>query len=98
LIGDLDIQNLDWKLARDLYQQIRQLDPNDEKARILSIELSYRLHDKVQALKELDTYLDYLEQNNKLAHAQDFMKQFELDYPDWKDLNTRTMRLANKRQ
>jgi tetratricopeptide (TPR) repeat protein len=96
LIGDLDIQNLDWKSALEIYQQIRELEPNDEKARILTMELNYRLHNLAQALKDLDAYLDFLEQNNKLVQAHNFLKQLELDYPDWKDLPSRTTRIANK--
>jgi len=56
-IGDIDMQRVDWKQAIAVYEQIRDLDPNDEKARLTLVDLYYRFGRQVEALKELDDLL-----------------------------------------
>ena len=60
-MADIDMQHLDWKRALRVFEQIRTLKPEDSEARIRLIDLNFKLAKKAQALKELDSYLDYTE-------------------------------------
>ncbi len=60
-LADLDLQSLDWREALRAYEQIRQLDPNDEEARTRLVELNFHLGQEGRGLTELDNYLEYLE-------------------------------------
>ena len=42
-MADIDLQSLDWRQALRIFEQIRTLDPNDEKSRSNLIELNFRL-------------------------------------------------------
>ncbi len=56
-IADIDIQRLDLKKAMRTCQQIRDMDPTDERARLTLIDLHYRLGNQSEAIKELDGLL-----------------------------------------
>jgi len=58
-IGEMDTQRGDWKRAISTYEQIRKVDPQDEKARMLLIELYYKVQPP-RAIQEIDEMLkDY---------------------------------------
>jgi tetratricopeptide (TPR) repeat protein len=56
-IGDLDMQRIDWRRAVSVYQQIRDLAPDDERSRLMLMELYYRLNRPRRAIEELDELL-----------------------------------------
>ncbi|PWH15884.1 MAG: hypothetical protein DDG59_10675 [Anaerolineae bacterium] len=89
LIGDLDRQNLEWRQALSIYDQIRQIDPQDEQARLQLVDLNLRLQREPQAITELDAYLDFLKQKGEIQRAQQFIHQLLADYPDWSVLRRR---------
>lgn len=60
LMADIDMQSLDWRNALRVFEQIRTLQPDDEKARSMLVELNFRLNQSAQALSELDNYLSHL--------------------------------------
>lgn len=59
-VADIDLQSLDWRQALRVFEQIRTLQPDDEKARSTLIDLNFRLGQEAQALAELDGYLSFL--------------------------------------
>src|SRR4030043_2199710 len=59
-MDDMDIQSLDWRSAIRVYEQIRTMDPDDEKARNMLFDLNIRLGQASQAVSELDNYLNHL--------------------------------------
>jgi tetratricopeptide (TPR) repeat protein len=59
-MADIDVQSLDWRQALRIFEQIRTLQPNEEKARLKLIELNFRLGQESQGLAELDNYIAYL--------------------------------------
>ncbi|NLF79057.1 MAG: tetratricopeptide repeat protein [Chloroflexi bacterium] len=56
-MADIDISRLDLRGAMRTYEQIRKLDPEDERARRALVDLNYRLNDPVSAIRELDGLL-----------------------------------------
>lgn len=53
-MGDIDMQRVDWKRAIAVYERIRDLAPDDEKACVTLIDLYRRLGRHREALEELD--------------------------------------------
>jgi tetratricopeptide (TPR) repeat protein len=62
-MGDLDVQNLDWRQALRSYEQIKELVPDDEKASMAIVDLHFRLGQAPQAIDQLDAYLTYCIRN-----------------------------------
>ncbi|NLF78362.1 MAG: tetratricopeptide repeat protein, partial [Chloroflexi bacterium] len=56
-MGDIDVSRLDLREAMRTYEQIRKLDPDDERARRALVDLNYRLDNPVSAVRELDGLL-----------------------------------------
>lgn len=59
-IADIDMEQFDWKRALVGYKELRQLDPDDEWIAITLVSLCYRTGQKVNAVRELDTYMKQL--------------------------------------
>lgn len=59
-IADIYMQSLDWRQALQVYKQISNLEPNDNNARQLTIDLYLRLGQVESAITELDDYLSYM--------------------------------------
>jgi tetratricopeptide (TPR) repeat protein len=58
-IGETDMQRGDWRRALRTYEQLKSIDPQDERARLMLIELYYKV-DPPHALQEIDEMLkDY---------------------------------------
>lgn len=89
LIGDLDRQNLEWRQALAVYEQLRQIDGDDEQARLQLVDLNLRLQREPQAIVELDAYLEHLMRKGQPQRAQQFLNQLLVDYPDWSVLKRR---------
>lgn len=67
-LGDIEMQRLELRPALRAYENIKNLEPTDEKARRMLIDLSYRLSDPVSAVRELDSLLQmYAKQRNGKA-------------------------------
>ncbi|MFZ5810345.1 MAG: tetratricopeptide repeat protein [Chloroflexota bacterium] len=83
LMADIDLQNLDWRKALDLYEKIRKLDPTDEKARVQLVELNLRTQQEPQAVVELDDYIELLKRQGKVNKAREFLEKLSAEYGDW---------------
>ncbi len=67
-LGDIEMQRLELRPALRAYENIKNLEPTDEKARRMLIDLSFRLSDPVSAVRELDALLQlYAKQRNGKA-------------------------------
>lgn len=60
LLADIDMQRFDWKRALAAYRELRQLDPEDEATAITLVGLYFRVGQAVNAVRELDKYLNQL--------------------------------------
>ncbi len=81
-MADIDLQSLDWRQALRIFEQIRTLEPNDEKARSNLIELNFRLGQEHNALAELDDFLRYLASTGQRHKAQDFLEKLVNESPE----------------
>jgi tetratricopeptide (TPR) repeat protein len=80
-MGDLDMSLLDWRRALRMYEQILELDPEDEKARSIAIDLNLRLGQEDQAGRVLDRYLEHLVKQGKSAAAMNLLEELAREYP-----------------
>ena len=53
MMGDIDLSRLDQRRALRVYEQIRTIDPIDDKARVSLIDPNFRIGQEDQAAKEL---------------------------------------------
>jgi tetratricopeptide (TPR) repeat protein len=81
-IADLDVQNLDWRQALGSYEQIKELVPGEEKAIIAIVDLHFRLGQIDHATQELDAYLTYCIQNNKIDRVVPVLEEQVRNRPD----------------
>ncbi len=80
-MADIDMQSLDWRQALRVFEQIRSLQPDDEKARYRLVELNLRLNQEKQALSEMDQFIEYLLETHKHETAVAFMQTFAKENP-----------------
>ena len=81
-MADIDMQRLDWKQAIRVYEQIRTLRPDDEGVRKNLIELSLRMGQFAHANAELESYLSYLQTNNRGEQGVPFIEGLLAERPD----------------
>jgi tetratricopeptide (TPR) repeat protein len=64
-IGDIDMQRVDWKGAIDIYEQIRDLAPDDERACLTLMELYYRFNRPEVGIAKLDGLLKIYRESDR---------------------------------
>jgi tetratricopeptide (TPR) repeat protein len=88
-IADIDIQRLDWRQAMRAYEQIRTLQPGDEKARLTLVDLNLRMSQDGVAITELDGYLNHLQNRNEIDRAVPILESLVADWPRQVELHKR---------
>ena len=88
-MGDIDLSRLDWRRALRVYEQIRTVDPDDDKARGHVIDLNLRLGQEDQAAQELDSALDHLVETGRSAEALGKLEELAREYPGKPMLHSR---------
>ena len=81
-MADIDLQRLDWKQAVRVYEQIRTITPDDETTRRQLVELNLRMAQTDKAMNELESYLTYLESQNRNEAAITFVEDMLKEHPD----------------
>ncbi len=89
LMGDIDLSRLDWRRSLRVYEQLRTIEPSDDKARRNVIDLNLRLGQEEQAAKELDSYLELLVQAGRNQEALDLLEEMAREHPGKQALHTR---------
>jgi tetratricopeptide (TPR) repeat protein len=74
-LADIEIQSLDWRNAIQVFDQIRNLDPEDAKARDMLFDLNMRLGQPNQAMAELDNYLNRLINAHRTTGALEYLNE-----------------------
>jgi tetratricopeptide (TPR) repeat protein len=92
-LGDIDLQRLNWREAQGVYEQIRDLAPDDHSARATLVDLLYRLGNPRQALAELDAYLRRLLASGAPGTAVELVEELLEGQPDEPALVARLARL-----
>lgn len=88
-MGDIDLSRLDQRRALRVYEQIRSLDPSDDKARVSLIDLNLRIGQEDQAAKELDSYLEFLVDSGRGAEALNLLEEMAREHPGRQALHAR---------
>jgi len=88
-IGDIDMQRVDWKRAIDVYEQIRDLAPDDERARLTLMELYHRSNRPNLAIAELDSLLKIYHKSNRVERIFAILEDAARERPDNIPLRTR---------
>jgi len=81
-MADIDLQSLDWRQAIQVYELIRTIRPEDEKARSSLVELNVRLGQEQKAMAEVDNYLTYLLKSGSKGRAASFLENLAREYPE----------------
>jgi len=81
-IADIDMQSLDWREALKMYEKVRNIKPDDDRARRNIIDLNFRLFQEVPAIAEMDNYISYLLNKDQQGKALEFMEEVVEDNPD----------------
>ncbi|MDD5469085.1 MAG: tetratricopeptide repeat protein [Anaerolineales bacterium] len=81
-IADIDMQSLDWRSALSIYEGIRELEPDDARARQQIAELNLRLGQDKPCDAELGNYLAYLRKTGGLAKAAPFFENLVQEHPN----------------
>jgi tetratricopeptide (TPR) repeat protein len=89
MMGDIDLSRLDQRRALRVYEQIRSIDPSDDKARVSLIHLNLRIGQEDQAAKELDSYLEILVDSGRGAEALNLLEEMAREHPGRQPLHAR---------
>jgi len=88
-IGDIDMQRVDWRRAIEVYEQIRELDPDNERARLTLMDLYYRFDRSELAVVELDSLLRVYRESGKVQRIFAILEDAVRERPDDIPLRTR---------
>jgi tetratricopeptide (TPR) repeat protein len=88
-IGDIYMQRVDWRHAIGVYEQIRKLAPDDERARLTLMDLYYRLDRPDLATVELDSLLKIYSESGKTQRIFAILEDAVHERPDDIPLRTR---------
>jgi len=81
-MADLEVQSLDFKSAVRIFEQIRNLQPQEINPRIMLIDLHLRTGQSNAAMAELEDYLKLLENARQPSRAAQFMDELLKDRPE----------------
>jgi tetratricopeptide (TPR) repeat protein len=88
-MGDIDVSRLDLRQAMRTYEQIRKLDPTDDRARRALVDLNYRLDNPVAAIQELDGLLRVYAKEHKANQIIQVLEEQVMRYPNDMALRSR---------
>ncbi len=92
-IGDIDLQRVEWRRAASVYERIREIAPDDEKARFTLMDLYERLGRPDRALAELDGLLQHYMQTGKVQKAVSILEGLVQEKPGVIPLRARLAQL-----
>jgi tetratricopeptide (TPR) repeat protein len=85
-LGDLDMERGDWRRALQTYEQLKKIDPSDEKARLNLIELYYKIQPQ-RAVQEVDELMKAYRAKGQLKRLVPFLEEQVRAHP--KDIGLR---------
>jgi tetratricopeptide (TPR) repeat protein len=89
MMGDIDLSRLDLRQALQTFEEVCEIDPQNEKARSHLIDLNLRLGQEEQAAVALDIQLEYLVQSNHALEALTLLEDLAREYPGKQALHSR---------
>ncbi len=88
-MADIDVTRLDLRRALRTYEQIKAIDPNDERARKALMDLYFRLNNRVEAVKELDNLMRLYAQRQRADLISQVLEEQVALYPEEMALRSR---------
>jgi tetratricopeptide (TPR) repeat protein len=88
-IADIDQMRLDVRKATRTYEEILELDPDDERARRMIIDLNYRQGNSVDAIKRLDHLLSMYAKKAQINRIVALLEELVAVYPNDTGLRSR---------
>ncbi len=95
-IADIDMQHMDWRQALRVFEQIRILQPDDEKVRQNLIDINFRIGQESVGLTELDSFINFLEGKSQRGKAIQFLQSLINDRPEKIEFHRRLADLYQK--
>jgi tetratricopeptide (TPR) repeat protein len=89
MMGDIDVARLDWRRALKVYQNIREIDPENPDARARLIDLNLRLGQEEAAALILDEHLEHLVKSGQGALALELLEELTREHPGKQSLHAR---------
>jgi DNA-binding SARP family transcriptional activator len=80
---------LDIRKAQRTYEEIIQIDPDDERARRMLIDLNYRQGNQVEAIKRLDQLLSLYAKKKQINRIVQLLEEQVTLYPNDTGLRSR---------
>ncbi len=90
-VADLEQLRMDWRRAQRIYEEVLQVDPNDEKSYRSLIEIHHRAGNAVEATKRLDELLRLYARDKNVVRIIQVLEELVRQHPN--DTGTRS-RLA----
>jgi tetratricopeptide (TPR) repeat protein len=88
-LGEIDVSRLELRQAMRTYEQIRKVDPEDERARRSLVDLNYRLNDPISAVQELDGLLRVYAKQRKANQIIRVLEELVTRFPNDMALRSR---------
>lgn len=88
-IADIDQMRLDIRKAQKTYEEIIQLDPNDERAHRMLVDINYRQGNQLEAIRRLDKLLGVYARNKQIARITQSLEELVTLYPGDTGLRSR---------
>lgn len=74
-IGAIQVSRVEWKAALETYREIKALSPADERARVRTVDLHYKLAQDQAATAELDELLTLYRQRGEHQRAISILRE-----------------------
>ena len=97
-MADIDMQRFDWKQALVAYQELRELEPEDERTAITLVDLYYRVGQPNNAVRALDKYLIQLVRAGRGAKVIGILEDMIQQRPSDANLVDRLCRLYKQQK
>ena len=81
-VADLEQLRLDMRRAQRIYEEILELDPNDERSYRSLIELHHRAGNQIEATKRLDELLRLYARGKDVARIMQVLEELVKQYPN----------------
>lgn len=88
-VADIDQMRLDVRKAQRTYEEIVELDPEDERARRMLIDLNFRQGNQVDAIKRLDQLLGIFARKKQVNQIMKLLEELVTVYPNDTGLRSR---------
>jgi len=88
-IADIDQMRLDTRKAQKIYEEIIQLDPNDERAHRMLVDINYRQGNQVEAIRRLDKLLGLYARQKQVNRITQLLEELVTLYQNDTGLRSR---------